>query len=122
MAIINIRKPRTDRSGWKNFAAPLPRKLGAYLSLYALTRNKNKSEVMREQMQQWYQDHHKLCTEEELLQDLTSRIRTLWFGYRSTHPDIHYEEFREQLTDDLRHKGIDEVHIQKILQCIDETH
>ena len=108
MSVLKVEykeKPLVDS---KLVGAHLPQQVASYLTLYALAHGITKSTVVRNEIQDWYDERSE--TEDELIRLLIKRAKE---QYESS--KLHIELFKRKLGIDLRHKGISKKHIETIL-------
>jgi hypothetical protein len=98
----------------------LPERISTYFSLFVSAKGCTKATIFRELMQKWWD--HKTVKEPEskLLETLFNKIQKEWDSIKLKVPEKNIEDFRSELQQELRKKGLKEIHIKTILNKLKE--
>ena len=115
MAVLKTEYKKKTPQESKLVGAQLPRQVSDYLTLLCLAHGITKSIVVRNAMQEWYDNQTE--TEEQLIKLIIKRAKEQQKKWAES-PDLSTGLFKRKLQIDLQHKGISKQHIKTILTAL----
>ena len=97
----------------------MPHSFSSYLSLYALTKKETKAVVLREVLEEWQERTSQIFPRDVLISFLAKKIQHEWEVAKMSRPEEALPEFRNELEQNLRNRGIDENVLAKIMLNLD---
>ena len=97
----------------------MPDSFSSYLSLYALTKKETKAVVLREMLEEWQERTSQIFPRDVLISFLAKKIQHEWEVAKMSRPEEALPEFRNELEQNLRNRGIDEKVLAKIMLNLD---
>jgi len=115
MSILNRGKEKTSNQLF--VGAYVPDHIANYFSLLALAKDVSKSQLLRKKLDDWYQSSRAI-DEETLINITVRKVIIAWRIVRASKTVTRnvLMDFDNQLSEELRNKGISEEHIEMILK------
>ena len=96
----------------------LSKELHSYLTLHSLAFGESKSNLVRAQMSKWYDSQREL-TQSKLIEIISRRANDEWQKtLQYNQPPLTLSKFKQELTKDLRRKGLTEEQISIIISSL----
>jgi hypothetical protein len=111
---------KTDRhtKDYKLVGVSVPRWLHNYISLYCLAKNKTKSDILKGMLDSWYSQIHTKEPQEKLVQEIVEKANLEWGLTMVKIPEKTLIEFKAEIENELKNRGISVNHMNTILKNI----
>lgn len=96
----------------------LPMSLYNQLSLYSIAKATPKSTLFRGLIEEWLEAEQ--LSEEELLGEITERVKRSWRRRKKKHPRANFSDFLNELKQELTSKGLTVPQIKQVLSNFEE--
>jgi hypothetical protein len=118
MPILRNKSKSNKQIGGKLVGVILGWDIHSYFSLFSLAKGRTKSIILKEQIENWYDEKLISDPEETLCNELIQKIKFEWKGLKRMKPDYNIHTFKKELKTELTKRGIQEEHITLILKQI----
>ena len=110
-------KVRSGRPGYKFMGAYFPTKTHNYLTLFTLAKGISKTKILKNLVDDWAIIQRKTDTEDDLIKKIIHRANAQWKveTKRRTRSKKSFNEFIQDLKEELANKGLDEEYIKSII-------
>jgi phytoene/squalene synthetase len=114
---MKILPVKNKKQGMRQITIVLPVRANTYITLYALAKGLSRSIVIRDVLESWLAEQD----DKDVIIQFTDRLLRQWKVHKMSQPVdavTSHKEFLEYLAlleDELRKKGIEEYHIEQII-------
>ncbi|KKK92007.1 hypothetical protein LCGC14_2707240 [marine sediment metagenome] len=116
MTILKVKSKRTTPTSERKLVGVfMPQQVCSYLSLFALTKEITKAVILREMIGKWYEQKSQEVPGSILIAKLADKVLHEWKLAKLTRPEGTLSAFKNELTENLRSKGIDESIIDSVM-------
>lgn len=103
-------------------------KVSSYLNLYTLAKGINKSSLLKSLITSWYDKRVKEDTVDNLIRELIGKAQREWeriklagdFSWIESAKQSRFEAFKQEITNELKGRGVDNEHIDRIIENLEE--
>jgi len=117
MSIFIKRSKGTTVMEGKLVGVHVSSQVNSYLSLFVLAHRMTKSIVLRDLIDEWYRENRISCTEDSLIEKVTTDAVNSWSA-RKTQSNADFQEYLSELENELGKKGIASYYVELILKKV----
>jgi hypothetical protein len=109
-----IRKKNEGKKSERYFSVRLPKAAHNYLAMHALTYNKTKTQIVRDQVNVWIE----VNKETDIVDKFAKKLNSLFEQHKCLNPSLTIIQFKRQIEQELLNEGMDKEYISIVLKNV----